>query len=100
MERGIMALVPIRYSQPTKTRRVPKDPQRRPIIVALFQGYLMPPHSRARINWIAAGAKKKKPTRSNLPSRLITVRPPDLLPFGIEMKRKKMTANPPAGRLM
>jgi hypothetical protein len=87
-----------------KIAKVPAAPQRSPITVALSQAYCVPPHSRARRNWMAAGAKSAKPRRSNLASVvrsggfsvevLLTVR------SGIAMRRRRMATAPPMGRLM
>ena len=64
IESGIIAASPALYSQPRNTGTMPAVPQNKPIIVALPQAYVVPPHSRARRNMIAVGAKSKNPMMS------------------------------------
>lgn len=61
IESGIIAASPALYSQPINTRNMPADPQNKPIIVALPHAYVVLPHSSARRNMIAVGAKSKNP---------------------------------------
>jgi hypothetical protein len=62
---GIIAASPLVYSQPKNTSSPPAEPQNSPMIVALSHLYVLPPHSRARRNMIAVGAKSTKPSRSS-----------------------------------
>jgi hypothetical protein len=102
IERGIIASSPMWYSHARKTSSVPNEPQKSPMTVALFQEYFIPPNSRAKMNWIAAGANTEKPMRSSLPRVLRTVCFPALLTvrWGSETKRRRIAATPPHGRLI
>jgi hypothetical protein len=66
MEKGIIAESPSLYSHAKNTASIPADPQNSPIILASSQGYVVPPHSRARRNIIEVGAKSRKPGMSSV----------------------------------
>jgi hypothetical protein len=99
---GIIAVSPLVYSHPKKITSPTADPQKSPITMALSHLYVLPPHSRARRNMIAVGAKKMKPIGS---SDLIVDRKEGLTSVwavwvGIRMERRKSATSPPAGRLI
>lgn len=65
IDNGIIASSPMRDSQTKKRVIVPAAPQKSPITMALSHLYVLPPHSSASRNMIAAGAKRMKPMRSS-----------------------------------
>lgn len=101
MDSGIIASSPLKYSHTRKTMNVPPAPQKSPITVALSQANWFPPQTRARKNWIAAGANRAKPTRSSFVRMVFrTESSRGLMLSGMSMKRSKMATRPPMGRLM
>jgi hypothetical protein len=65
IDNGIIASSPTRDSQMKKRVIAPAAPQKSPMTVALSHLYVLPPHSSAKRNMIAAGAKSTKPMRSS-----------------------------------
>ena len=102
MDSGIRASSPWRCSQSRKAASAPADPQNSPMTVALFQLYLVPPHSMASRNMMAAAAKMENPGISK--DRRIAGAPvlsSDLgRRSGIWMKKRARMTRPPAGKLM
>src|ERR1700761_6245193 len=103
IEKGIMALSPMRYSQAANTIKVLPAPQKSPIIVASLHGYFVPPHSRANKNMIANEANRKKPAGSSFESIARTVGLFVLFFLersGILIARRKIDVTAPTGRLI
>jgi hypothetical protein len=102
IESGIIAVSPLRYSHAIKIAHTPADPQNKPIILALPQGYVVPPHSSARRNIIMAGEKRRKPMKSSV--LRVLVNEEALRSFldrsGIWMNKRSKMDNPPKGRLI
>jgi hypothetical protein len=99
---GIIAVSPWKCSQTKKIPKAQIDPQKRPMIIAEFQGWFTPPHSRANRSIIMAGAKMKNPSRSSLRScpRRETLVLLLMLASGIRTKNRTMAITPPMGTLM
>ena len=98
-----MASSPTWYSHAANKTNVPPAPWNRPMMVALSQGYSVPPHSRAMKNMIANGANKKNPTRSSFDRVDIIVAFLALVlsrRSGIFIRSRKVAERTPIGRLM
>jgi hypothetical protein len=102
IDSGIIAVSPRWCSHAKKTASVGADPQNRPITVALSHLYFVPPHSKARRNWMAAGAKRQKPgiSRDSKMDRNVRLVVCLTRRSGMWIKRMNSSAMPPIGRLM
>jgi len=99
---GIIADSPSVYSQHKNTISPPAEPQKSPMIVGLSHRYVLPPHSRARRNMVAVGAKRTNPNRSSdsRVERKEGLADVFSMWLGIRMKKRKSATKAPAGRLM
>ena len=99
---GIMAVAPRLDSHTTNRTHVIAQPQKSPIIVALFQACVFPPHSMARRSIPVVGARSKKPVTSRVSYMERIVRFVEGLRerSGMWMKRRMPATRPPIGRLM
>lgn len=102
IENGIIASSPFLYSQAKKTNKLPADPQKSPIIVALPHAYFSPPHCKANRSMMAVGAKRAKPGRSRFISVSLTffLRGFFSMRSGMRIKKRMAAVTPPAGRLI
>jgi hypothetical protein len=97
---GIIAFLPLNFSQIRKTANIPTVPQNRPMMVADFHSYLFPPQSKANSNMMTPGANMVKPMRSRrfkLSFRL-TFGPVLLAALGIRKSERIPRVIPPNGR--
>ena len=62
---GSVALSPSRICDMMKRMAIRPKPMKRPIMRELFQGYLLPPHWRARRRQTTAGRRRANPMRSS-----------------------------------
>jgi hypothetical protein len=102
MENGIIASSPTWYSHVAKRISAATEPHSNPITVALLHAYSTPPHSRARSNMIANGAKRVKPIRSSFKRIVLRVGFVAVLErwWGTLIQKRKIAPRPPMGRFM
>lgn len=68
---GIIAALPLRASQATKSAAMTPAPTKRPMMVAEFQGSSFPPLFMANRNMNTVGVNMPQPTRSKLKIRSV-----------------------------
>ena len=98
---GSMAFSPARFSQNMKMTARTTLPQRRPMTVAEFQAYTVPPHCKASSSKTQAGARNTKPIRSRPLTRDLKVQSVLRFWFPVKGMKKRIAAvRAVAGRLI
>jgi hypothetical protein len=97
---GIIAFMPLSFSQVRKITNTPTVPQNKPMMVADFHAYLIPPQSKAKSNMMTPGANIAKPIRSRRfkLSFKVTLAPVLLAALGIRKSEMIPRVIAPKGR--